>query len=134
MGLFDKFTETVFYKKESELELQIEALKNIQLKYPNNEKIKHKLRILELGLRGEKEIEFELKNANIGMYVLRDVNLKYKDLTVQIDYIILTPGYIYFVECKNLIGNIYVNESVLNDLGIVLPESITNDESFVLIK
>ena len=30
MGLFDKFTETVFYKKESELELQIEALKNIQ--------------------------------------------------------------------------------------------------------
>ena len=30
--------------------------------------------------------------------------------------------------------NIYVNESVLNDLGIVLPESITNDESFVLIK
>ena len=110
MGLFDKFTETVFYKKESELELQIEALKNIQLKYPNNEKIKHRLRILELGLRGEKEIEFELKNANIGMYVLRDVNLKYKDLTAQIDYIILTPGYIYFVECKNLIGNIYVNE------------------------
>lgn len=110
MGLFDKFTETVFYKKESELELQIEALKNIQIKYPNNEKIKHKLRILELGLRGEKEIEFELKNANIGMYVLRDVNLKYKDLTAQIDYIILTPGYIYFVECKNLIGNISVNE------------------------
>lgn len=110
MGLFDKFTETVFYKRESELELQVEALKNIQFKYPNNEKIKHKLRILELGLCGEKEIEFELKNANIGMYVLRDVNLKYKDLTAQIDYIILTPGYIYFVECKNLIGNIYVNE------------------------
>lgn len=110
MGLFDKFTETVFYKKESELELQIETLKNIQLKYPNNEKIKHKLRILELGLRGEKEIEFELKNTNIGMFVLRDVNLKYKDLTAQIDYIILTPGYIYFVECKNLIGNISVNE------------------------
>jgi len=110
MGLFEKFTETIFYKSDNQLELQIEALRNLLEKYPNNEKLKYKLKICELGLYGEKEIEFELKNANIGMYVLRDVNLKYNDMTAQIDYIIITPGYIYFIECKNLIGNITVNE------------------------
>ena len=110
MSLFDKFSETIFYKKDNELESQIEALRNVLKDYPNNEKLKHKLKICELGLRGEKEIEFELKNANIGMFVLSDINLKYKDLTAQIDYIVITPGFVYFIECKNLIGNIEVNE------------------------
>lgn len=109
MGIFDRFTDTIFYKKDSELEVQIEILKELLKKY-NNEELEHKLKICELGLYGENEIEFELKNANIGMYVLRDVNLKYNDLTAQIDYIIITPGYMYFVECKNLIGNITVND------------------------
>jgi len=108
MGIFDKFNDTIFYKKDNELEVQVEILKKLLEKY-NNEELKHKLRICELGLYGENEIEFELKNANIGMYVLRDVNLKYNDLTAQIDYIIITPGYVYFVECKNLIGNITIN-------------------------
>lgn len=44
------------------------------------------------------------------MYVLRDVKVKYKDLSAQIDYVIITPIYIYYVECKNLIGNITVND------------------------
>ena len=110
MGLFEKFAETIFYKNDSELELQIEALKNLIKQYPNNEKLKHKLKLCELGLQGENEIEYELKNANIGMYVLRDINLVYKGITAQIDYIIVTPGYMYFVECKNLIGNIIIND------------------------
>ena len=109
MELFKKFTETIFYKKDSQLEEQISALKELQQEYPNNSKLNYKLKLCELGLIGENEIEFELKNANIGMYILRDVNLNYKDLTAQIDYIIITPGYTYFVECKNLIGNISVN-------------------------
>lgn len=45
------------------------------------------------------------------MYVLRDIKLKYENLTAQIDYIIITPIYIYLVECKNLVGNITVNEN-----------------------
>lgn len=109
MELFKKFTETIFYKKDSQLEEQISALKELQQEYPSNSKLNYKLKLCELGLIGENEIEFELKNANIGMYILRDVNLNYKDLTAQIDYIIITPGYTYFVECKNLIGNISVN-------------------------
>lgn len=72
-------------------------------------KFGQKLKLCELGLKGEKEIEFELKNSNIGMYVLHDINMKYEDLTAQIDYIVITPASMYFIECKNLVGNIRVN-------------------------
>lgn len=44
------------------------------------------------------------------MYVLRDIKVKFEDLTAQIDYVIITPVYTYYVECKNLVGNITVNE------------------------
>ena len=72
-------------------------------------KFGQKLKLCELGLKGEKEIEFELKNSNIGMYVLHDINMKYEDLIAQIDYIVITPASMYFIECKNLVGNIRVN-------------------------
>ncbi len=110
MELLNRFDETIFYKKDSELEYQLKALKKLNSEYPNNDKIAQRLKICELGYKGETEIEYELKNANIGMYVLHDINLKYKDLTAQIDYIIITKACTYFIECKNLVGNITVNE------------------------
>ena len=105
----NKFTDTIFYKQDSELECQIEAIKKVKEKYPDNYVLSKKLLLAELGLKGEKEIEFELKNANIGMYVLHDVNLQYKDLKAQVDYIVITPAKTYFIECKNLIGNITID-------------------------
>ncbi len=109
--LTSKFTETIFCKRGSELEKQIDSLKQVLKKYPNSEKLKNELRICEFGLQGEKAIEFELKNANIGMYVLHDINIEYQDLRAQIDYIIITPAYTYFVECKKLVGNITVDSN-----------------------
>ncbi len=110
MEFFKQFNETIFYKKDSELEYQLNALKKLSKEYPSNDSIARRLKICELGYNGEHEIEYELKNANLGMYVLHDINLKYKDLTAQIDYIIITKAKIYFVECKNLVGDITVNE------------------------
>lgn len=107
----NKFTETIFLKDTSELKKQIEALQELLVHYPNNEKLKKELKMCEIGLKGEEEIKFELGNANIGMYVLHDVNIEYKDLKAQIDYIIITPAYTYFVECKNLVGNITVDSN-----------------------
>ena len=108
---FKRFEETIFYKNHSELEDRIKYLKKLLIKYPGNEKIKSTLKFCEIGLQGEKEIRYELKNCNIGMYVLHDINLEFENSKSQIDYIIITAGYIYFVECKNLIGNITVDEN-----------------------
>ncbi len=109
MGLFEVFRDTVFLKEDSSLEKQIDELRVIRDKVSDKEKIDKDIRLLELGLQGEKEIAFELKNANMGMYVLHDVTLVHEDLKAQIDYIIITKGYTYLVECKNLLGDITID-------------------------
>ena len=78
--------------------------------YPNNEELLSELFVVKKGLDGENEIAYQLKKAHIGMYVLRDIKVKYEDLTAQIDYVIITPVYTYYVECKNLVGNITVTD------------------------
>lgn len=109
MGFFNKFRETIFLKEDSNLEKQIEELKSIRNNITNKEELDKDIKLLEYGLQGEKEIAFELKNANLGMYVLHDINIEFENLKAQIDYVIITKGYIYLVECKNLIGNITVD-------------------------
>ena len=116
MGLIDsaldafRFKETVFYKEDSDLKLKYDALYKLNNEYPNNEDLQSELYIVKKGLDGENEIAYQLKKSNIGMYVLRDVKLKYEDLKAQIDYVIITPIFTYYVECKNLVGNITVTD------------------------
>ena len=116
MGMMDNITkalsfkDTIFLKTGSDLQDKYDALIKLKEEYPNNKDLLNELNIVKKGLDGENEIAYQLKKANIGMYVLRDVKYKYGDLTAQIDYVVITPVYIYYIECKNLIGNIMVNE------------------------
>ena len=116
MGLIDyainalRFKDTIFMKEESDLQDKYNALIELNKEYPNNEEIQNELYIVKKGLDGENEIAYQLKKSSIGMYVLRDIKVKYEDLKAQIDYVIITPLYIYYVECKNLIGNITVTD------------------------
>ena len=105
-----RFKDTVFYKENSDLQDKYDALSKLNNEFPNNEELLEELYIVKKGLDGENEIAYQLKKANIGMYVLRDIKVKYEDLTAQIDYVVITPLYTYFIECKNLVGNITVNE------------------------
>ena len=116
MGLIDnitdalRFKDTIIYKENSDLQEKYNALKKLNEEYPNNEELMNEMYFIKKGFDGENEIAYQLKKSNIGMYVLRDVKVKYEDLTAQIDYVIITPVFIYYVECKNLVGNITVNE------------------------
>ncbi len=105
-----RFKDTVFYKEDSDLQNKYDALNKLNEEFPNNEDLLQELYIVKKGLEGENKIAYQLKKANIGMYVLRDIKVKYEDLTAQIDYVVLTSLYTYFIECKNLVGNITVNE------------------------
>lgn len=111
MELLKKFRDTIFLKSDSDLEKQINELKNIRNNLSNTEEIDKDIKLLEYGINGEKEIEFELKNANIGMYVLHDVTYEYNGNKAQIDYLIFSRGHFYLVECKNLYGNITVDNT-----------------------
>ena len=111
MELFSRFRDTVFLKEDSDLEKQLNELRNIREKLQNTDEIDKDIKLLEYGIAGEKEIAFELKNANIGMYVLHDVTFEYDGNKAQIDYLLFTRGYFYLIECKNLVGNITVDSN-----------------------
>lgn len=104
------FNDTIFYKKDSETEYQKKALEKLEKEFPKNESIKNQIKICNLELKAEKTIERELRNSDIGMYIIEDLNFVYRDTRVQIDYIIITQGYIYLIESKNITGNIKIGE------------------------
>lgn len=106
--IFNPFKETIFIKEDSSLEEQLKELKEIQ-ENNNSPELAKDINLIELGIKGENEISFELKNSNLGLYVLRDVTIKVDDIKAQIDYVVISKGYTYLIECKNLIGNIYVD-------------------------
>lgn len=45
------------------------------------------------------------------MYILHDIYLEKDNLTAQIDYLVITRKRVYVLECKNLIGNIEIDNS-----------------------
>lgn len=108
--LFDTFKDTIFYKNSSNLQKKYDALIRLKEEYPNNSEIQEELYIVKKGLDGENEIRYQLSKSNLGLYVLHDVNIEYENLTAQIDYVVITKAYCYFIECKNLIGNITIDE------------------------
>jgi len=109
--IFGRFKETVFTKRGSDLENKLVALEELKNKYPDNDALNEEYRMVSLGLKGEKEIEYELKDTDIGMYVLHDITIQIDDSKAHIDYIIITPAYIYLVECKNLVGDVIVDQN-----------------------
>ncbi|MBR4878736.1 MAG: NERD domain-containing protein, partial [Clostridia bacterium] len=52
---------------------------------------------------------FELKNSHIPMYILRDIYIEYEDYKAQIDFIVVTKKLTFIIECKNLYGNIEID-------------------------
>ena len=110
LDIFEQFRDTIFLKEDSSLQKIVIELENLLEKEPKNEQLQQELYIAKKGLKGEDEIAYQLKKANIGMYVLRDINIEYEDLKAQIDFIVVTPWCCYFIECKNLIGNITLDE------------------------
>ncbi len=104
--------EIVVYYDGKTLENKINYLKSKLVKASNEEKVylENDIRKYEYGLKGESRILYELKHSHIPMLILHDLNICYKDYKAQIDYILMTNKNIYILECKNLYGNLIINE------------------------
>ena len=113
MGLFTKLRGPVFLKEDSEAERHLKELQLIQRTASGELKkeIDQDIRLVELGIYGEKQIRFELENSHIPMYVLHDLYLEHNSLSAQIDYLIVTKRHVFVVECKNLYGNIEITRN-----------------------
>ncbi len=113
MGLFNKLKGPVFLKENSDTKLQLDVLNEILITAPDDVKsrIEQDIKLLSLGITGEKQIAFELRNSHIPMYILHDLYLEAGGLTAQIDYLVITKNSVMIIECKNLIGNIEINNN-----------------------
>lgn len=65
--------------------------------------------ITQAGIKGEENILFELRNSGMDMFIMRDIYLECGDLSAQIDFYIVTPKMNIIVECKNLVGDIEID-------------------------
>lgn len=99
-------------KENSSSEQQLEKLLDLKKRAPQSmqNELDQAISEVKSGIQGEKNIAFELKNSHMPMYVLHDIYLKSEEgLSAQIDYIVITSGKTFFIECKNLYGKITVD-------------------------
>lgn len=92
MTIFRKKIAPTFLKSESGLKQQLkelEALKN-QLTISGQKLIEQDIQLIKYGILGEDNIDFELKNSHLPIYIIKDVYLKYEDLSAQIDFLVFT--------------------------------------------
>lgn len=102
--LVKEATESVQLIEQYKKELEHSKDENIQKSL--NEKIK----LIELGLKGENSVLFELQNSFLPLHILHDVRVAHNNLKTQIDFVILTRKFLLVIEVKNYFGNILVNE------------------------
>lgn len=112
MGILQKKIGPVFIKEDSDatqfiarMQELLERCTDANLKI----EIENQIRLAKYGEYGEQNISFELKNSGEDMLILHDLYLEYEDLSAQIDYLIITRKKIFIIECKNLIGNIEID-------------------------
>lgn len=111
--MVDRIQGPIFVKEDNQSSEQLALLQQLLAvaSAATCEKIRADIRSLQAGIYGEDTIAFELKNSHIPMLILHDLYLVHNDLSAQIDYLILTHKHIYLLECKNLYGNIEINNS-----------------------
>lgn len=111
-AFFNKRIGPVFLKENSDAENFIAKMKTLSERASGNLKneIDEQIKLAEIGLLGEKQIIYELKNSGLDMYILHDIYLEKGDLSAQIDFLICTRQHIYAIECKNLFGDIEIDD------------------------
>ena len=111
MGLFDKIKEPVFLKEGHSLKNQLSELERLHEIATGDLKteIEKAIYAVKAGISGEDQIIYELKNSHMPMYVIHDWNITFGDNKAQIDFLVVTRGKTFVIECKNLWGNITVD-------------------------
>jgi ssDNA-binding Zn-finger/Zn-ribbon topoisomerase 1 len=101
----------IFIKENSDVSEFMEKMQALSDRATGDLKkeIEKQIKLASYGAIGENNIIFELKNSGIDMCVLHDIYMEYGDMSAQIDFIVITRKVILVIECKNLIGNIEID-------------------------
>ncbi|MEO4052527.1 NERD domain-containing protein [Solibacillus sp. CAU 1738] len=93
-------------QKLNQIEQQITTTENLM---PLKQLEKQK-RIIELGIHGEKSVLFELQNSFLPIHIIHDLRIVHKDLSAQLDFVVITRRFILVIEVKNYYGDIEITE------------------------
>ena len=107
-----RLKQPVFYKSDSDSLKQLERLKQLHATASEQHKpqIERDMKLLSYGILGEENVAFELNNSYLPLIILHDLRLEYEGLSAQIDYLIITSKLCLIVECKNLYGNLTIDQ------------------------
>ena len=113
MGLFSK-PEVVILKESSDAKQYLSRLEELRDQLPDTSKIQKELdkeiMMAKAGIDGEDAIMFELKNSGMDLVVLHDIYIEAPSGNgAQIDFYVIAPHVAVIIECKNLYGNIEIN-------------------------
>jgi len=113
MGFFNKLNAPILHKDSDEMIKQISILEELKEKASGKTKnlILKDIKLLEYGKQGEESVLFELMNSFMPMLILRDLRIEHENFSAQIDFVVITRKVIFIIECKNLFGDIQVNEA-----------------------
>ncbi len=109
-----KLEHPIFIKEFEGQEYVIHELENIKHRIRDKsiiQNIEQDMLNIRLGLQGEKNVYFELKNSFVPMYVLHDVQIQEDDYYAQLDFVIITSKFICILETKRLNGDISISNS-----------------------
>ncbi len=113
MSLFTKKIGPVFLKDTSDTAEFIEKMQKLKERAAGETRkaVEKQISLAKYGEIGENNVAFELKSSGMDMYILHDIYLETEALSAQIDYLVITRKHIYVIECKNLIGNIEIDNN-----------------------
>ena len=113
MGLFSK-PEVVILKESSDAKQYLGRLEELREQLPDTSKMLKELdkeiMMVKAGIAGEDSIMFELKNSGMDLVVLHDIYIEAPSGNgAQIDFYVIATHVAVIIECKNLYGNIEIN-------------------------
>ena len=110
MGFFKK--ETIILKESTTYRDYLSKLEKLHETAPEalRFELEKEIKITRAGIAGADNILYELKHSGMDLVVIHDLFIVSGDQSAQIDYLIITPKLNFILECKNLIGDITVNQ------------------------
>ena len=132
---FDNIKDTIFLKDFNRENTNLKKLEQILLTVSNNDikkQIEKEISLIKLGLEGENNVYFELKNSFLPMICMHDIRIQVGELFAQIDFLVLTNKFFYVFETKHLAGDVRINKEgdfirVMNDeMGVRKEEGMYN--------
>lgn len=115
MGFLDllihnKIKHPIFYNEHQDERLNI--LNNLINKVGDDQKevLLNEIKLVQIGLSGEKNVIYELKNSKTPLIFIHDISLENSINDAQIDFIVITKKCIIVLETKKMNGDIKIDE------------------------